>query len=365
MGKNEMERNGIMKKKILVFLFLVVTCVLAGCNQTIENTEEIVDDIDISKVKEIGTQIGKDEVYIASENINLSFYKNFTHLPSFTIDCLTSNEIETDNVSVNIDINTPYQTVVTEVDNEEFDLYSFALYTGYDWTKEEQLKEQDEEGYNEYQAKYMESYKKLEESDVGELHHYLITVTLDLSASRKTETFHSIEVKYNDQVFEKEIGKIEIDCDTENPKKQKSLYANNVALSDIYIGKNQEGLMSFSDTEMFQTENDVEIKNIYLMDQKDTIENCNVNISSQNQTFDMEWNGESIKIDGESNLGMELSLKREDFKDKTYYKCNNYLVIEYMEDGKLYNTNSELYFSTSLTSYQLYAYFFEGIEIKQ
>ena len=354
-----------MGKKIWGLVFLVVTCMLAGCNQTTATTEEISNNIDISKVKEIGTKIGKDEIYIASENMNLCFYKNFTHLPSFTIDCLTSNEIETDNVSVNINIDTPYQVVVTEDDNEEFDLYSFALYTGYDWTKEAELKEQNEESYNEYQEKYMDSYKKLKDSDVGELHHYLITVSLDLSSSRKAETFDSIEVEYNERTFDKEIGKIEIDCDTENPKKQKSLYAHSVALSDIYIEKSQEGKIFFSDTDMFEAENDVEIKNIYLMDQKDKMEDCSISISSQNENFDMKWKGESIKVEGESNLGIEFSMKREDFKDKTYYKCNNYLVIEYMEDGKLYNTNSELYFSTHLTSYQLYAYFFENIEIEQ
>lgn len=42
-----------------------------GCNQKTKNTGELSDDIDISKVKEIGTQIGKIEIDCDTKNLKV------------------------------------------------------------------------------------------------------------------------------------------------------------------------------------------------------------------------------------------------------------------------------------------------------
>ena len=356
-----------MKRKIFEIIILLSLLMLVGCknntpNNSIDNAEESV--LDTSKIKEIGSKIKKDEIFIVSENINLCFYKNISHIPSFTLDCLTSNVIDVEKVGVSIGISTPYKVVIEEVKEEEFDLYSFSLFTGYDWKKAKKLEKENNEEYVKYQDIYINEFEKLDASNVGELHHYTMTISLDMGNSAGTESFTSIELNYKNKVIEKKIGNIKIDCDTKNPKKEKSLYACSAAISDILINKNGEGKLNLSQDEIFMTENDVKVESIYLLEEND-IQNCNVSIYSENESYNMEWNGKTFQIEKGDKVGVDLTFGRNDFKDKLYYKYSDILVVEYTENGKEYKSISDIYFTTKLTSYEMYAHYFEDINIPE
>lgn len=357
-----------MKKKIAGFLVVFLICTVVGCSQQSgENIDtkdaiEQIGDIDISKVKKIGNKIAENELFVASEDINLNFYKNFTHIPYFKIDCLSSSEISTDGLKVSIDIDTPYSVSVTE--EEEFDLYSFGLFTGYDWKKAKELKEKDEDAYNQYQKKFLNAYNKMTKNEIGELHHYIIVISFDMKNSVHTETINKIQIEYNGEIINKNIGKIVIDCDEKNPKKEKSLNVTCLAMNDIYIAKNSEGYMEVMNSNMYKTKNNVELSNIYMLNKDSKIQNCNINIHSSKENYDMNWEGETIELESDSELGLDILLSKDDFKDKVYYQCSDYLVIEYKEEAETYKTGTELYFSTNLTGYQLYAYFLDGIDIE-
>lgn len=155
-----------------------------------------------------------------------------------------------------------------------------------------------------------------------------------------------------------------IDCEKENPKKENSLYASCVAINDICLSKNQQGNMSLRNDSMYKTGKKVKINAVYTLNKDTKIDNCKVNILSSKGKTDMEWEGKTINIKPESELGLEVLFTRDNFRDKVYYQCSDYLVIEYQEGTKEYQTGTELYFKTKMTGYQLYAYFVDGIEIE-
>lgn len=345
-------------------------CTIIGCRQqageTVEKKNEIEqrDNIDISQVRNIGSKIAENELYVVSENMNLCFYKNFTHMPYLEIDCLSSRKVNTDEVKVYIDIDTPYNVAVTEVEEEEFDLDTFHLYTGYNGERAKRLKEKDETTYREYQKKFTDAYNKISENEIGELHHYLIKISFDLENSVHTEKFHNIQVTYNGKKTEQNIGEIVIDCEKENPKKENSLYASCLAINDIYVSKNPQGYMNLRNSNLYKTGKKVKINGIHTINKETKIEDCKVSILSSKENYDMNWEGKTIALKPESELGLEVRFIRNDFKDKVYYQCSDYLVIEYKEGTKEYQTGTELYFKTQMTGYQLYAYFLDGIEIE-
>ncbi|MBD5089754.1 MAG: hypothetical protein HDT30_13260 [Clostridiales bacterium] len=359
-----------MRKKIMGFLVVFMMCIVVGCSQQTdesidkENKVKQNDDIDMEQVKNIGSKIAENELYIVSENMNLCFYKNFTHIPYFVMDCVSSKKVNTDEVGVYIDIDTPYNVTVTEVEDEEFDLYTFGLFTGYNWEKANKLKEEDETAYKEYQKKFKDAYSKISENEIGELHHYLIKISFDLENSVHTETFHNMQITYNGKKTEQNIGEIVINCEKKNPKKENSLYASCLAINDIYLSKNPEGYMNLINSNMYKTGKKVRISGIHTLNKDTKIENCNVSIHSAKENYDMKWEGKAIDIEPKSEIGLDILFSRDDYKDKVYYQCNDYLIIEYKEGTKDYKTGTEIYFKTKMTGYQLYAYFLDGIEIE-
>lgn len=359
-----------MKKKIAGLFITLMMCTIIGCRQqageTVEKKNEVEqsDNIDLTQIKNIGSKIAEDELYVVSENMNLCFYKNFTNMPYMEIDCLSSKKVNTDEVKVNIAIDTPYNVTVTEVEGEEFDLDTFHLFTRYNGERARELKEKNEATYRDYQKKFEDAYKGISKNEIGELHHYLIKISFDLENSVHTEKFHNIQVTYNGKKTEQNIGEIVIDCEKENPKKENSLYASCVAINDICLSKNQQGNMSLRNDSMYKTGKKVKINAVYTLNKDTKIDNCKVNILSSKGKTDMEWEGKTINIKPESELGLEVLFTRDNFRDKVYYQCSDYLVIEYQEGTKEYQTGTELYFKTKMTGYQLYAYFVDGIEIE-
>ena len=73
-----------MKKKILAFFIIANMCLCVACNDhSVKEEDEVQeaqdDDVAIDGIRKIGSKIGENEIYIASENMYLNFYKNFTH----------------------------------------------------------------------------------------------------------------------------------------------------------------------------------------------------------------------------------------------------------------------------------------------
>ncbi|MCI8409752.1 MAG: hypothetical protein HFJ09_10880 [Lachnospiraceae bacterium] len=359
-----------MKKKMVGLFAAFMMCTIIGCRQqareTIDKKNEVEqsDKIDLSQVKNIGSKIAENELYVVSENMNICFYKNFTHMPYLEIDCLSSSKVNTDEVKIYIDIDTPYNVTVTEMEEEKFDLDTFHLFTGYNGEKEKKLKEKDETTYREYQKKFKDAYNKVSENEIGELHHYLIKINFDLENSVHTEKFHNIQITYNGRKKEQNIGEIVIDCEKENPKKENSLYASCIAVNDIYLSKNPQGYMDLKNSSMYKAGKKVKINDIHTLNKDTKIENCIVSIHSSKENYDLKWEGKTLDIEPESELGLDILFIQDNFKDKVYCQCSDYLVIEYKEGTKEYKTGTELYFKTRMTGYQLYAYFLEGIEIE-
>lgn len=349
-------------KKLFGLLIIVNICLCVSCNnQSFNEIEE--ENVTIDGVKKIGSKISKDEIYIASENIYLHFYKNFTHMACFSIDCLSANEIDVDSLGLKIDVATPYEISVEEMVDEDFDLYSFELFSGYDNDLANELKEKNEDQYEQYNQKYLDAYNELNTEDVGELHHYVVHVYFQLSNDLSTEKFSNIQLAYNGEYFEKNIGEIIIDYSKENPKHEKSLYASCVTMADIYISNNEDGIMELEGENMYQAEKFLKITNIYMMNEDTKVNKSSFRINSEDVNYDVSWEGQGIEIDEDTEVGINAVLSRDDFKNKTCYQCSDYLLIEYKEGKNIYKTGTELYFKTKLTGYQLYAYFLDNIDL--
>lgn len=274
----------------------------------------------------------------------------------------SSNEIEEENVT--IDGATSYEISVEEVVDEDFDFYSFELFSGYDNDLANELKEKSEDQYEQYNQKYLDAYNELNTEDVGELHHYVVHVYFQLSNDLSTEKFRNIQLAYNGEYFEKNIGEIIIDHSKENPKHEKSLYASCVTMADIYISNNEDGIMELGGENMYQAEKPLKITNIYMMNEDTKVNESSFRINSEDVNYDVSWEGQGIEIDKDTEVGINAVLSRDDFKNKTCYQCSDYLLIEYRERKNIYKTGTELYFKTKLTGYQLYAYFYSNKNVK-
>lgn len=346
-----------MKKKLVgLMLVIMISIELLSCNK---QSKEINYTIDCTKVNEIGNDIATGELFIASENINLQFYK-FTHIPYFTLDCLAASEMN--NINVLIDIDTPYKVSVIE-DEMELDLHSFALFSGYDWKKAEQLRMEDEKKFKEYQNEFITAFRNLDETEIGELHHYVVTITFDFSQVAIKEDFSDITVTYDGKTQTKNIGHVAIDCTSDGIKKAGKLYATSVAYSDVLINKNSEGAIVFSGDDMFETEGKVCLDKISLLNNNTRITDCKISICSDKENINMTWNNEKLDITSNAKVGLTISFQREDFKNISVGKYNEWIVLEYSEGKQKYQTETEAYFTTGLSGYQLYAYYFAGIDV--
>ena len=350
-----------MKKLFLNFcLILVMISIGVGCNKGTKDVNEIKTGNE--NIKQIGSKIAEDEIYIVSENIDYHFY-NISSRRGIVVDCLSSSKLDTDNIQVDIDIKTPYTVMIDEMEEEEMNEYLYAAYCGIDWEKASNLKKEDTAAYKEYLKTYENQYNELDKNEIGKIYHYQIGINFTFFDDGENESFQDITVHYKGKEFKKTIGNIIIDYSSECKTKEGSMVTECISAGDIPIYKNKNGYMDYIGTETFQTFGQVTIKNIYLFNNKDTLKKCEISVFSDKTNFNQEWSGSAIQIEKGAVLDTPITLQRESFKNKLYYQSNNYLVVEYEEKGKQYCIHTEMCFASRLNAYEMYAYYLDGVDL--
>lgn len=196
---------------------------------------------------------------------------------------------------------------------------------------------------------YRYSVQKCEEKNedrVGEVYHYRITINFEAIETEGEEELSYVTILYNGQQFAKNIDHIRFDYDTKEPFIEKGFATKTKSSVGIRISPNNKGAMKFCGGS-FQAKRDIELQKVYLYESDCRLTSCVFNITTPQKPYSQKWKaGELIRIPIGSELSVDLSIENPEFSRRLFCGMNQYLVLEYKQSGKVYQTYLELTFAT-------------------
>ena len=100
-----------MKNRSTKILIIAIFILIATIGCTNDNSKNIE-----SKLSSIGDKIEKDDIYVIPEKVNYTFYEKFSIMHSFSIDFLSSSEIDISDINVETKTKASYGTSITKID---------------------------------------------------------------------------------------------------------------------------------------------------------------------------------------------------------------------------------------------------------
>ena len=344
---------------ILIIGIVLGLSMFLGCSRKDDST----DTESANALYSLGSKIENDNIYIVEPNANYTFYKKNSYLKNFSVDFLSSSDIDTDKIEISIDIKTPYTYHIEKVEDEAVDFNLYASYAGINGSQMEELKETN---YNQYLTelkKYQEEFEKIDKEKIGRVLHYKIFINFKFKNMGQDEKFEKISIKYKDKLFSVDVGNINLDYSSIIHKKEKGLQMNVLSASEVEIVNNSNGLMTYPGMDLMTTNKNVELNKIYFYNSPSEIMECNIAISNKGFSLEKEWDNTSMSINKNSTISTEITLKNDKFINQYMYQGNEYIVYEYEYGDNKYLTYCEVIFNTKLTGYEMYAHYLDDKDI--
>lgn len=304
----------------------------------------------VKKELNVMENFNEENKVVFSPNIDFRIYDNISMQRQFYIDMVSTEEIKKDKLSVKIGRGVDYKYSIEQVKNEELDINTYLEYIG---KKEEieKLKKEDDSSFEYELSKYEEKLKNI---DIKKINHYKIYITINrIYGNSKIE---EIEIQYANDIYRVDIGTVELNSSIDLSSEEKGISMITVAASEVRVQKNEEGIENYLDSQVFKTNGNITIENIYLFKSRNKISKCSFVMENSNYSVEQEWTGEKISIPKNCTVGINLNINNQKLKSNYVYQGNEYIVIEYKFKNKNYRAYWEVNFDSALTGYELCVY---------
>ena len=342
-----------MKNRSTKILIIAIFILIATIGCTNDNSKNIE-----SKLSSIGDKIEKDDIYVIPEKVNYTFYEKFSIMHSFSIDFLSSSEIDISDINVEMKTKVSYGTSITKIDEEQLDLNTFFLYNDISVFEFEKLKKSNQKEYESKMEEYSKEYEQLRKAAKGKVYRYRIDIEFNMKEDGDNETIKEVVVKYKNNEKRINIGNIKLNYDSKLKRNDKALEIKAPSESDIFIENNKEGIINYLGQETLKSNKDIVLKNISIYNSDNKIKKCLLQIKKGKSSTEKEWE-KAVKIKKGAKIDTSIIIENKELADNFSYQCNEYLVFDYEVQGKKYTTYTELVFTTKASAYELYAHYLD------
>ncbi len=359
------------KKFLSAVSAVCVLCVIAaGCSDNGAADAE-KDDNTQSEYFEILPSAFTNDYIVCVNKMDLEIEKGGTMMPTFNFDVLSKEPLEDGDVSVNIDTDIPYEVFYSETAEYEgkFADYICLQYNNMDWNELKQIESSsDEEEFLSYKSKIDSEYENLSDEDFPQFYDNKYIVQFDTNAINGTEEIHEIEVCVGDFSSTEDIGTISFfnyRTERENVGDY-DLSFDSIGCAGVNIAGNAEGRITVPSRDA-TAKNDITIKDIYLLNDSDTISvnKVDIDLVSDDLNINQEWEkGEDLEIEKGTEVTFNFEIKDTGFVENQNYAVNIYIAVEYESDGETYLANTQALCETEFDGQLLYAIYNDDIDFR-
>lgn len=347
-----------MKKK-LVILMMICLC-LFGCGKKVNTPREI----------------SKDTVLFSLQNCNLNFYTQLGGATYIPFELISAQELDGSNLSLAIDINTPYRwSIDYKKEIEELPYYVYQNYQDVDWDKICQL-DMDTYGddglpnveaveiYNDYRNSYLDPYKKFREKMVNlNCYYYSGAIAFDfadMEGCAENESFSEITFTVNNQEYRFDIGNIELNYTLAPPETSSALQANIFSAIDKPVFPNKQGVITLDN--ILSCIEDVYITGFRLLNLGAEIQEVSLAIEENGNPIDLLFSGKPIFCKKGSTIKPKITVSDSNFKDQLFYSSTYHVMIDYEYNGKEYSEFFQMNYRTRYGFHELVAMLYDDID---
>lgn len=298
-----------------------------------------------------------DGYIVCTNKMDLEIEKGSTTTPAFSFNVLSKEPLSDGDVSVNIDTDIPYDVIYNETTEQKGKFEEYICLQ-----------------YNKANAENIDNsvidseYASLSDKQFPQFYNNQYTVQFDINAINGGEEINEIEVIIGDFSVKEDIGTISFI----NYRSQKEnvgdfdLSFNSAGIAGVNIAGYAGGIISVPPQDA-AVNNDVIIKDIYLLNESDTlsVNKVDIDLVSDDTRINQEWKkGEDFEIQKGTKATFNFETKDTKFKKNLNYAVNLYIIVEYEADGEMYVTSNQVLCETRYDSQLLYAMYKDNIDFK-
>lgn len=358
-------------KKISIFLqIILISCLIVGCSGDAEsNVNKLEDNKYIKKLPE---QIEDGEYIVCINDMELEI-NSITMMSEVPFHILSSEELSLSDVEVNIETDVPYEVayVSSTYNTGMFPNYVCLEYSDFDWKNFRKLEAsaeyKDIQEFDKMKKASDNEYTALSEEDFPNFYDNLYVIRFDtFEKEYEKQTVNNIDISVKGDKKTFDIGNIYMGIHAKDINAgEYKLHFNSAGRANYNILQNETGTISITNFQM-EVKDDVVIKNIYLLNESDSIEvtEATVDIISDEGNFNFKWDeGKEIDLNKGSEVYLNLKVQDEKFVGKQAYSVNIYVNVEYEVDGEICETRMQVLCASKYDGQTLYAMYHDGLDM--
>ncbi len=360
-------------KRISIILQIILVCTLVfGCSEKTENGANKVEDN--KYIKELPGQIKEGEYIICMNNMDLEINTS-TMMAEIPFHILSSEELTLSDVEVNIDTDIPYEVALLESTYNEgkFAEYICLQYNGFDWKRfrelEYSVEEKEIQEYMEIKEAVEREYNALSEKDFPCFYDNSYVIRFDtFEQEYERQTIETIDISVKGNANTIDVGNVYLGITAKDINVgEYQLYFVSGGRAYYNILQDATGTISAKSFEM-EVKDNVIIKNIYLLNESDTIEitEATIDIISGEGSYNLEWEkGKDISLDKGSQVYLNFDVCDKKFQGQQAYSVNIYVNVEYEVAGEIYETRTQVLCGSRYDGQTLYAIYGDMLDMSE
>lgn len=324
---------------------------------------------DTSEIYKIMPSALGDEYIICVNELDLEIEKDYTMYPGFGLHILSKQPLSDGDVEVDLGNFASCELSFNESIEQKgkFNEEICLQYNDADWKKLKTAEDgTDDEELLEYWVKTDEEYAALSDELFPHFYDNSYAVYIDMNTINPGSEIDEMEVIINGDSTTVDIGTIsflEYRSERDNVGDYDLLF-NSVGSMGVNIGGRSDGLMTLP-PQVAEVNEDVVIKDIYLLTNSDTlsIENVSIDLTSDDLNINQKWKkGEDFEIEKGCEATFNYELKDTKFAENLNYSVNIYILIEYESGGETYVADNQVLCETRYNSQMMYAMYKDNID---
>ena len=356
-----------MRRKVLLFTFLVIMVLCLGCGKKNEKNNNESNNIDLNKKAKV-TDIKmdsskmKDDFVFMSENYNIVLASgeggdtNF-----FDFYMISKEKIDENKIIGKLDTTIPHNVYFEEQTDKMIKLNTFQSYNDMDWNELYKLsKEKDTKQYDDYKNMFEKEYDAL--NSTCDFYYYNIHINIDLQKVMEDTNITQLKVQYNGKEF---VVPINVKVYKELPGTIKSKYEFEIETDgdsgEEIIYPNKDGIININNLNI-TADKDIKITDIKLSESENIeIKDIDISILGDN-AIQQKWSG-AMDISKGTEIKIGLSVIDNNFKSKLAYETKIHPIITYEYNGVEKTCIFECTYRTIVPADEAYAQYVDGIDI--
>lgn len=360
-----------MVKRVFIFLqIILVSSLIYGCSEKTESGAK--QEEDNKYIKELPKQLNGDEYIICMNNMELEI-NTTTMMAEVPFHILSSEELSLSDVEVNIDTDVPYEVALLEstYNTGKFPEHICLQYNGFDWNRFRELEsgaaEEETNEYMEIKKAVENEYNALSEEDFPSFYDNSYVIRFDtFEQEHERQTIETVDISVKGKANTIDMGNVYLGIPAKDINVgEYQLYFVSGGRAYYNILQDVTGTISMKSFEM-EVKDDVVIKDIYLLNESDSIEitEATIDVISEEGSFNLKWeNGKEISLEKDSQVFLNFDVHDEKFEGQQAYSVNIYINVEYEVDGEIYETRTQVLCGSRYDGQTLYAIYRDGLDM--